>query len=463
MLDTDISEQPQTTGKGKRRWMYPVIRKGKFYQYRNWLSYVYLILFFAGPFLRINGHPLLLLNVMERHFVLLGQTFWPQDFFLFVLAMLAFVVCIVFFTMAFGRVFCGWICPQTIFMEMVFRKIEIWIEGDAKKRRKLDEGPATREKIIKKTSKHFIFVVLSFLIANTFLAYLIGSENLLKIMTEPVTQHIVGFISIWVFTVAFYLVYSRVRELVCTVLCPYGRLQGVLTDKHTLMVAYNYTRGEPRGKLSRKDPTPKGDCVDCGLCVDVCPTGIDIRKGAQLECVNCTMCIDACNQVMEKIHRDMNLIGFYSEEMIRENKKPTFTGRMKAYSAIITVLFGVLAYFIYQRKDIDVTVLRTGGMLYQEQPGHYISNIYNADIINKTDKLQDIQLVPADPSVKVKYIQAPGRLGKESSTKAVFFLMLPTKQIRAAKTDIKLNVVDHGKVLNSISTTFIGPYEDEED
>ena len=461
MLKTDIAEQPQTTGKGARKWIYPVIRKGKLYNYRNWLSYVYLLAFFTGPFLRINGHPLLLLNVMERRFVLLGQVFWPQDFFLFVLAVLAFLVCIVFFTMAFGRVFCGWICPQTIFMEMVFRKIEIWIEGDAKKRRKLDEGSLTRDKIIKKSAKHFIFIIVSFLIANTFLAYIIGSENLLKIMTEPVSAHLVGFISIWVFTAAFYLVYSRVRELVCTVICPYGRLQGVLTDKHTLVIAYDYVRGEPRGKLSRKDPTIKGDCVDCGLCVDVCPTGIDIRNGSQLECINCTMCIDACNQVMEKIHRDANLIGFYSEEMIGEKKKPSFTPRMKVYSAIIAVLFGVLAYFIYQRKDVDVTVMRSGGMLYQEQPGHYISNVYNADLINKTDKPQDIQLVATDPAIQVKYIQAPGTLGKESSTKAVFFLMVPLSRIHSTKTNIQLNVVEHSKVLNTISTTFIGPYDED--
>lgn len=458
---TDLTEQPQTV-KGKRRWMYPSVRKGMFYRYRTWLSYFYLALFFTGPYIRINGNPLLLMDIIGRRFVILGQVFWPQDFFLFMLAMLAFMVCIVFFTMAFGRLFCGWICPQTIFMEMVFRKIEIWIEGDAKKRRKLDEGPLTREKVVKKTAKHAIFLFVSFLIANTFLAYLIGSDSLLKIATEPVSRHWVGFASIWAFTIVFYLVYSRVRELVCTVICPYGRLQGVLTDKHTLMVAYNYKKGEPRGKLSRKEPSSvKGDCVDCGLCVDVCPTGIDIRNGAQLECVNCTLCIDACNQVMTKIHRDLNLIGFYSEEMIKEDKRPTFTGRMKAYSAIIAVLFGVLAWFIYQRKDVDVTVLRTAGLLYQEQPGNYISNMYNADIINKTDKRQKISLVAEDPSVKIKYIQAPGTLDKESSSKAVFFLMLPLKSIRATKTDIKLDIVEHNKVLNTISTTFVGPYEED--
>lgn len=442
--------------------MYPSVRKGKFYQYRSWLSYAYLILFFTGPFLRINGQPLLLINVIDRRFVILGQVFWPQDFFLFMLAMLVFMVCVVLFTIAFGRIFCGWICPQTIFMEMVFRKIEIWIEGDARARKKLDESSWTFEKRWKKGLKHLLFLLLSFLIANTFLAYLTGSDNLLRIMTEPVNQHVIGFISIWVFTIAFYLVYSQVRELVCTVICPYGRLQGVLTDKHTLNIAYDYKRGEPRGKLQRNSQgNERGDCVDCKLCVDVCPTGIDIRNGSQLECINCTACIDACNQVMDKIHKDLNLIGFYSEEMISAGKKPTFTGRMMAYSALIGVLLVVLSYFVISRSDVDVTILRSAGLLYQQQPGNYISNIYNADLINKTDKPQRVSLVAEDPSVKIKFVQAPGVLDKEGSAKAVFFVMMPANQIHNMKTDLKIKVVAHNRVLSTINTTFIGPINDD--
>jgi cytochrome c oxidase accessory protein FixG len=266
---------------GERKWVYPLLRKGPLYKWRSLTSYVYLIAFFAGPFIRINGQPLLLLNFMDRQFVILGQVFWPQDIFLFVLATLVFLVCVVLFTIVFGRVFCGWICPQTIFMEMVFRKIEYWIEGDAGKRKALDASPWDNQKVIKKTTKHLLFLLVSFLIANTFLAYLIGSESLLKIITEPVAAHWAGFISIWVFTMLFYLVYSQVRELVCTVICPYGRLQGVLLDQDTLVVAYNDKRGEPRGKLSRDAGISalKGDCVDCGLCLAVCPTGIDIRNG----------------------------------------------------------------------------------------------------------------------------------------------------------------------------------------
>ena len=457
------TNKPDTVNTTKRRWMYPLVRKGKLYRYRSWLSYFYLILFFAAPYCRINGNPVVLLNVLERRFVILGQVFWPQDFFLFVLAMLASLVCIVLFTMAFGRVFCGWICPQTIFMEMVFRKIEIWIEGDPKQRRRLDEGDWTNEKIWKKGLKHALFLILSFIIANTFLAYIIGSENLIRIITEPIHAHLSGFISISIFTAIFYLVYSYVREIVCTVICPYGRLQGVLTDKSTLQVAYNYLRGEPRGKRSRKTETTKttGDCVDCGLCVDVCPTRIDIRNGIQLECINCTACIDACNDVMLKINREVNLIGFYSEEMIEQKTRPEFTTRMAAYSGVMVVLLGVLSFFVLKRSDIDITVLRSAGLLYQEQPGGYISNIYSADLINKTNIAQQVKLEADDPAVKIKYIQPLGKLAKEESTRITFFVMIPAKNIRKAKTEINLKVVQGDKELGTATTTFIGPINAE--
>lgn len=447
---------------GKRKWIYPLIRKGNLYKWRSWISYVYLILFFLAPFMRIKGQPVLLLNFIDRQFVILGQVFWPQDIFLFVLASLVFIICIVLFTIAFGRIFCGWICPQTIFMEMFFRKIEIWIEGDANKRKKLDAGPWTQEKIIKKAGKHLIFVFFSFLIANTFLAYLVGSETLIRIIREPVEMHWSGFFSIWIFTIVFYLVYSQVRELVCTVICPYGRLQGVLLDQDTLVVAYNDVRGEPRGKLSRTvDPLNiKGDCVDCGLCVSVCPTGIDIRQGTQMECINCTACIDVCDEVMEKIHKPLNLIGFYSENMIHKQQKPSFTGRMAGYSGIIVVLITVLSYFIFSRGDMSITVMRSAGMLYQEQPGGYISNIYNAEIINKSNVSRDIAIQTGDPAIKIKYIQAPGKVPAGGSVKTVFFVMVPAARIHTPKTDVQLSLMLNKQVKQTVSTSFVGPIND---
>lgn len=444
---------------GERKWMYPLLRKGIYYKWRSVISYFYLVFFFAGPFLRINGQPFLLLNFIDRHFVILGQVFWPEDIFLFVLATLVFIVCIVIFTIAFGRLFCGWICPQTIFMEMVFRKVEEWIEGDANKRKKLDVGAWTREKIFKKAIKHTLFIIISFLIANTFLAYLTGSETLIKIITEPVEQHWVGFASIWVFTLAFYLVYSQVRELVCTLFCPYGRLQSVLIDEHTLIIAYNDARGEPRGKLLR-NPDPlnlKGDCVDCGLCVSVCPTGIDIRNGTQIECVNCTACIDVCDEVMDKIHKPRNLIGYFSENMIRLKEKPALTGRMVAYLGVIVVLISLLSYFIFSRRDMDMTIMRGAGMLYQEQPGGYISNIYNVEIINKTNQNRNIIIKPNDPAIKIKYIQAPGNIGKGSTVKAMFFVMIPSGQINTVKTDVKLQLITNDHIIQTVTTSFVGP------
>jgi cytochrome c oxidase accessory protein FixG len=442
----------------RRRWLYPALRKGKLYKWRSAISYVYLLFFFAGPFLRIGGQPFLLLNIIERKFVILGQVFWPQDIFLFVIATLVFVVFVTLFTIVFGRVFCGWICPQTIFMELVFRKIEIWIEGDANKRRRLDAGEWTTEKVLKKTAKHVIFILVSFLIANTFLAYVIGSEKLIGIITQPVTAHIFGFVSIWIFTAVFYLIYSQVRELVCTVICPYGRLQGVLIDKDTVVVAYNDVRGEPRGKLRKGIVQElKGDCVDCDLCVAVCPTGIDIRKGTQLECINCTACIDACNHVMDKINKPLNLIGYYSENMITNNQKPSFTWRMRGYSAVMVMLMAVLGYFIFSRSDLDMTVMRSAGMLYQDQPGNYISNIYNAEIINKSNETKMIIIKATDPAIKIKYIQAPGAIVKGGSVKVVFFVMMPAGSIRSPKTTVKLQLLTGNKVLETESTSFIGP------
>ena len=454
-----LSEKQQS---GKRQWIYPLIRKGMYYKWRSIISYFYLVFFFAGPFLRINGQPFLLLNVVDRQFVILGQVFWPQDIFLFVLATLVFIVCVVIFTIAFGRIFCGWICPQTIFMEMVFRKIEIWIEGGVKQRKKLDAQPWNREKIIKKGLKAGIFLLLSFLISNTFLAYIIGSESLIKIITGRISEHWAGFISIWVFTSIFYIVYSQIREQVCTLFCPYGRLQGVMIDEHTLVVAYDDIRGEPRGKLDKKSvlTLPKGDCVDCGLCVDVCPTGIDIRKGTQLECINCTACIDVCNDVMDKIHKPRNLIGFFSENMTHQKEKPSFTPRMTAYSAVITVLIGVLCFFIFSRADMDLTVMRSGGLLYQEQPGGFISNVYNAEIINKSNKNRSIIIRADDPSIKIKYIQSPGVIGTGGDVKIMFFVMMPVSKIHAVKTDVHLQLITNNKIIQTVNTSFVGPIND---
>jgi len=336
---------------GSRNWIYPKKPKGKLYNYRTMVSIVLLFFLFVIPWIKINGNPFFLFNVIERKFVVFGNIFWPQDFHLFLLAMITFVVFVVLFTVIFGRVFCGWVCPQTIFMEMVFRKIEYWIEGDWKHQKKLDEQPWNSEKIFKKTSKNILFFGVSFAIANTFLAYIIGSDQLLEIQLDNPANHAGGLSAMILFTTVFYLVFSRFREQVCIAVCPYGRLQGVLLDRNSVVVTYDYNRGEKRGKWQGKrevrSEVGKGDCIDCHQCVDVCPTGIDIRNGTQLECINCTACIDACDNVMEKTGLEPGLIRYDSEEGVANGKGFKFTTRIKAYIGVLTILIVVVWEFYF--------------------------------------------------------------------------------------------------------------------
>jgi cytochrome c oxidase accessory protein FixG len=447
----------EETGSGKRRWIYPKLIKGKLYQYRSLVSYLLLIPLFLAPFIKVNGEQLVLFDILERKFVIFGILFMPQDFYLFVLAMLTFMVFIVLFTGIFGRVWCGWACPQTIFMEMVFRKIEYWIEGDAKQQRELNAASLSADKFFKKGLKHSIFLLISFLIANIFLAYFIGSDTLIRIIREPVSQHIYGFMAIVIFTLTFYLVFARVREIVCTVICPYGRLQEVLLDRKSLVVAYDYARGEPRGHISKNSEQETGDCVDCNLCVDVCPTGIDIRQGTQMECINCTACIDACDMVMAKINRPTRLIGFHSEEGIAERKPFKFGKRIYGYAAILLILMSTLTTLMIRRSDIGATVLRASGTLYQVREDGTVSNLYNAELINKTSQTISFSIEMPDADTKIQYINKVDSVSRGGSAKITFFLIRPLSQIKEYKSEISLGIVSDGKVINKAKTTFIAP------
>ncbi|MCX6295888.1 MAG: cytochrome c oxidase accessory protein CcoG, partial [Bacteroidetes bacterium] len=355
---------------GDRAWIYAQKPKGKLYNLRSLLSVVYLIVFFSLPFIKVSGEPLFLANIQERKFILFGAIFWPQDLFLFVLGMLTFILFIILFTVVFGRIFCGWACPQTVFMEMVFRKIEYWIEGDASHQKILNKKNWDAEKIIKKSSKLSVFYLVSFLITNTFLAYIISMDQVLDLYKQGLYQNLGTFISLVIFTFIFFLVYLRFREQVCIVVCPYGRLQGVLLDRNSIIVAYDYIRGETRGKFKKNETRTIGDCIDCEQCVKVCPTGIDIRNGTQLECINCTACSDACDHMMGSVGLPKGLIRFDSENGIANNQKLKITSRMMAYSAVLVLLLGILVTLLVSRTDVETTIMRTPGMLYQEQPNN---------------------------------------------------------------------------------------------
>ncbi len=452
----------QTT-EGKRIWLYPKIIKGKLYKYRTYLSWFYLAFFFLGPFIKINGYPLLLLNVLERQFVIFGQPFWPQDFHFLVLLMITAIVFIVLFTVVYGRVFCGWVCPQTIFLEMVFRKIENFIEGNSIKQKKLDAMPWNREKITKKGLKFLAFYGVSFLIANTFLAYIIGWETLWAKITGPFMDGLPALLGLLVFTTVFYLVFAKVRELVCIMICPYGRLQGVMLDPNSMVVAYDDERGEPRGKIKRNENQDhKGDCVDCNLCVDVCPTGIDIRHGTQLECVNCTACIDACDSVMEKIKKPKGLIRIDSINNIRNKTGFSFTPRIIAYSVVMVILLGVFTYLLASRTDVEAHVLRIPGQTYFEEPNEIISNMYNLEMVNKSFDDKRFTMKVVNDGYDLIVADTNAGLSANTEMKRVFMLKKKENTITEYKERVEVEVFIDDKPLKTFETTFFGPINMEE-
>lgn len=447
------------TEQGKRNWVYALMPEGWFYNIREKLAWLYLGVFFVMPFIKVNEMPLLMINVVEGKFIIFSKIFWPQDFFIFAIAMITFIIFIVLFTVVFGRLFCGWACPQTIFMEFVFRRIEWLIEGSPTQQKKLNESDWTTQKIIKKSLKHFIFFVFSFLIANTFLAYIVGIDRLFAMMREPISEHIGLLVGLIVFTYFFYAVFAFVRDIVCTTICPYGRLQGVMFDKDTMQVAYDYKRGEPRGKISKKVERSFGNCVDCKKCVQVCPTGIDIRNGLQMECVGCTACIDACDEVMLKVGFPTGLIRYASENEISTGNKFHFNTRMKAYTALLGLLIILMTTLVVTRKTIDTYISRVKGQLFQEVPNDRISNLFEAKIINKTNRDVPVSFKLEGVEGEIKLVGKPDiMLKKEAVNDITFFVEIPKTQITHRSNNIEIGVYQGNDKIQTISTKFLGPF-----
>ena len=450
---------------GKRAWIFAKKPKGRFYQWRNLVSYLLLALMFFGPYVRIHGQPLLLINVLERKFILFGFVFWPQDFYLVVLALLTLILTIVLFTSVFGRIWCGWTCPQTVFMEMVFRKIEYLIEGDFQQQKQLAASPWNANKIIRKGGKIAIFYLISFAIANTFLAYIIGSEELFKIISEPVTQHVGGFIAINLFTVVFFLVFARFREQVCHFACPYGRFQSALVDNDTISVTYDFKRGEKRGTLGARkkagfslvaaaeaggasqaqlsagaSDNPYGDCIDCGSCVVVCPSGIDIRNGIQLECVQCTACIDACNKMMDAVGKPRGLIRYTSYNNVKNGQNSLFKFRTAGYLASV-------------RFSHPATRA-------QQLPDGCVGNMNSLKVFNKTFEPQktDIRLAAefADKG-EIRFIDVMTETAAQNFTQVRFMVALKPEAVGTVNLPIEFDILLNGQLLRKRQTVFIAP------
>ncbi|MGG5577337.1 cytochrome c oxidase accessory protein CcoG [Myroides sp. C15-4] len=450
---------------GKRAWIYPKKPSGPYYNKRKVVSYLLLVFLLVAPFIKINGNQLLLFNVIDRKFNIFSFPFWPQDFYLVVISMIIGVVFVTLFTVSFGRIFCGWICPQTIFMEMVFRRIEYWIDGDRGAQMRLDKQPWNSEKIRKRLLKWFIFFIISFLIANVFLSYIIGSDAVLLMVEDGPFAHLGNFIGLIIFTSAFYFVFTWFREQVCVIACPYGRLQGVLLDNKSIIVAYDHVRGERtkgRGKFKKgvdREAEGIGDCIDCKQCVNVCPTGIDIRNGTQLECVNCTACIDECDFVMEKAGLPKGLIRYASEEEIVENKPYAFTPRQRGYTVVLSVLIIVLVGLLFLRTDVEARVLRVAGKTF-EHKGANISNVYTFKIMNKTMKEYDNLTfkVRKPETAEVKMVGHDEiKVAKEAYSEGVLFIEIPQKDLDGYSTKVTIDVYDGDRLIQTTKTNFLGP------
>lgn len=449
---------------GKRKWVYPRKPKGKYTNYRLLVSILLLIIYFSIPFIKINGNPVLLINIIERQFYILGQPFYPQDFFILALGAITSLVFIILFTVAFGRIFCGWICPQTIFLEMIFRKIEYAIEGDRNKQIRLDNQAWDSEKIWKRSLKWFSFLLISLIITHIMFMYIVGYEEVFNIMQQGPFEKPTNFLVMVLFTAAFYFVFAWFREQVCTMVCPYGRLQGVLIDKETINVFYDYKRGENRSKWKKGEDrraAGKGDCIDCKQCVVVCPTGIDIRDGLQMECVNCTACIDACDEVMVKVGLPTGLIRYASEREIEEQTKFKFTTRMKAYTVVLAILTGFLGFLLYNRGEMEAKFLKQPGSSFFIRDGK-ITNTYNYTFLNKSNETKTVIIKIIEPKNGEITSSAANRiiLKRDAMIKGTVNVSFPESQIKLSKQNLTLGVYDmNGELLDSYTTYFEGPFK----
>lgn len=436
------------TGKSKK--IYAKQPKGKWYNRRTWFAWLCILFLIFAPIIKINGNPLMLFDIANRKFSIFGNLVWAQDTFILALIMLIVVIFIVLFTVIFGRLWCGWACPQTIFLEMIFRRIEFLFEGNRRNKGNKEKDDFTKKILL--ILKHISFIIISIFFTNVFLMWFTGPWKLIEIITSPVQENKLGFLFMLAVSMFYYIVYAFLREQVCIFFCPYGRLQGVLLDSKSISVIYDYKRGEPRGAKN------EGDCIDCGQCIAVCPTGIDIKNGSQFECINCTACIDECNTVMKKIKKPENLIRFDSVNGIETGKSSIANFRTYAYSAVLVVLIIVLGITVSKRSSVDVSIIRMPGTMYQQTDSLHITNIYNVKIINKTNHQKKIKIKLIDlPEGELQFTSDLTTLIADKASESVLVIKIPLTSLRSRTTDLKIGTYENNKLITVNKINFIGP------
>ncbi|MBW2528383.1 MAG: cytochrome c oxidase accessory protein CcoG [Deltaproteobacteria bacterium] len=398
---------------GSRKYIHPVVTHGRFWRIRIVLGWILIAIYLGLPIVTMNGKPAMLLDVVKRQFHFLGSTFHPTDN-LILLALGGVIGALVFFvTGTYGRIWCGYGCPQTVYLEFVFRPIETLLEGKPKARIKRNAGPWTQDKILRKSAKWALYVVFALLLSATFVAYFVGWSGLLPALTEPLTHRVPLGVTLFV-TAAVLVDFGYFRDQMCTVACPYGRLQNVLVDDDTIVVAYDEPRGEPRGKAKTVDADGRrGDCIDCKRCIQTCPTGMDIRRGLQMECVGCAQCIEACDEVMERLKRPRGLIRYASTREISDGKKAFWRPRVILYLALLLVALGSLTYLSVGRGDARIEIIRGGREPFRLLHTGQVANQLRIRITNQRHEQQSFTVSLAEPAgadlvVSVNPIVVPG-------------------------------------------------------
>lgn len=446
---------------GSRRWLKPRLSKGSYLRWRRVVAYLLIALYSLLPFIEVGGRPFVLLDIPDRRFIIFGFTFLPTDTLLLALFMVGSLLGIFLLTAVLGRVWCGWACPQTVYMEFVFRPIERFFDrtiGRGGVPRKLPSGA-------RKALRFAVYVAISFALTNTFVAYFVGVEALGEWMTQSPIHHPLPFAVMAVMTAAMVFHFSYFREQLCIIACPYGRLQSVLLDDSSLVVAYDVSRGEPRGKRAskaRKSLPVLGDCVDCKLCVQTCPTGIDIREGLQMECVNCTQCIDACDAVMRKLDRPTGLIRYSSTAAARGEKTSFLRPRVIIYPAIIALITGLFFYVLLGKSTFDAVLLRNTGQPFTTAEDGRIRNVLRIKLSSRSEESQrfDVQVVePAGLTLDFDdrdggLVLAPG----EVETFPISVLAAPELYVATrGQVALTLRIVEQGGTARNVNATLLGP------
>ena len=446
---------------GSRRWLNPRLSRGSFLNARRWFAYFLIVLFTATPYVHLLlglDKPVILLDIIHRKFILFGFTFLPTDTILLALTLVTLLVGIFLLTAMFGRVWCGWACPQTVYLEFVYRPIERLFEGTSRK------GGKARKPVAgwKKTARYAVYLLISMYLAHTFLAYFVGVENLAKWITGSPFKHPVAFVVMAAVTGLMMFDFGFFREQTCIIACPYGRLQSALLDRNSLIVSYDKTRGEPRGKKRKAvegETDDKGDCVDCNLCVDTCPTGIDIREGLQMECIGCAQCIDACAPVMAKLGRDLGLIRYSTQSTIDGESSKLLRPRVIIYPLIMIGLLVAITVLLSVKKSADVVLLRNLGSPFTLMDDGHVSNSMRIKITNRREVSADYQIEPTDDIVtRIELVENPLTIEPGGSRTEGVLIVLPRSAFTNGVRDITLHISDGAGFEQTIPCRLLGPY-----